>query len=181
MRSWRLVGVWVLVLVITTALTWQIVSLASDQVADEPLAIAPATSTTLGSSTSSSSTTTSTTERQTTTSITGPTDDDSSPTTSTPAGGGGTSPASSSATSPTSTAAEWSLRTITTEGGTVVVRYRPNEVALQAATPAPGFETEIDDFGPPRVRVEFESDDTDVRVEARWEGGGLDVDVTGDS
>lgn len=178
MRSWKLVGVWVLVLVITTALTWQIVSLASDQVADEPLAIAPATSTTLGSSTSSSSTTTSTTVRQTTTSITGPTDG-SSPTTSTPAGAGGTS--SSSATSPTSTAAEWSLRTITTEGGTVVVRYRPNEVELQAATPTPGFEMDIDETGPPRVRVEFENDDNDIRVEARWEGGGLDVDVTGDS
>lgn len=63
----------------------------------------------------------------------------------------------------------------------MVVRYRPNEVELQAATPAPGYEVEIDDFGPPRVRVEFENDDTDIRVEARWEDGGLDVDVSGGS
>lgn len=58
-----------------------------------------------------------------------------------------------------------------------MVRYRPGEVQLQAATPAPGFAVEIDDAGPPRVRVEFESDDADVRVEARWADGALDVDV----
>lgn len=38
---------------------------------------------------------------------------------------------------------------------------------------------EIDDAGPPDVRVEFESDDTDIRVEAQWEDGTLDVEVTG--
>lgn len=59
------------------------------------------------------------------------------------------------------------------------MRYRPNEVELQAATPAPGFEMEIDDDGPQRVRVEFDNDDTDIRVEARWEDGGLDVEVSG--
>lgn len=62
----------------------------------------------------------------------------------------------------------------------MVVRYRPGEVTLQAATPAPGFAVEIDDGGPPRVRVEFESDESDVRVEVRWEDGGLDIDVSGD-
>jgi hypothetical protein len=54
-------------------------------------------------------------------------------------------------------------------------------VELQAATPAPGFEMDIDETGPPRVRVEFESGDDDIRVEARWEDGALDVEVTGDS
>jgi hypothetical protein len=60
-----------------------------------------------------------------------------------------------------------------------VLRYRPNEVELQAATPLPGFEVEVDDPGPERVRVEFESEDTDVRVEAKWDDGSLEVDVTG--
>jgi cytoskeletal protein RodZ len=177
MKSWRLVGVWVLVLVITTALTWQIVSLASDQVGDAPVAIAPATTTsTLGSSSS-----TTTHDPTTTSSITRSTNNGSSPTTSTP-GDGGTSSSSTSATTPaTSSPTEWSLRTITTQGGTVVVRYRPGEVELQAATPAPGFEMEIDDAGPPDVRVEFENDDTDIRVEARWEDGSLDVAVNGDT
>lgn len=66
---------------------------------------------------------------------------------------------------------------MTTTGGVVVLRYRPGEVELQAATPAPGYAVEIDDPGPPRVRVEFEGDGDEVRVEARWERGGLDIDV----
>jgi len=176
MRPWKLVGAWVVVLLVTTSLTWQIVSLASNQVGDGPAAIAPATTIVQDDSTSSSSTssTTTSTTTPTTTSVTG----GSSPTTST-AGGDSSSPSATSATS--SSAAEWSPRTITTEGGTVVIRYRPSEVELQAATPTPGFEMEIDDYGPPRVRVEFEDDDTDIRVEARWENGTLEVEVTGDT
>ena len=60
-----------------------------------------------------------------------------------------------------------------------MVRHRPGEVELQAATPAPGFAVEIDDDGPERVRVEFVSDDVEVRVEVRWENGSLDIDVDG--
>jgi len=60
----------------------------------------------------------------------------------------------------------------------VVVRYRTGEVELQAATPAPGYDVEIDDAGPPSVRVEFESDDSDVRVDVEWKDGGLDVEVS---
>jgi hypothetical protein len=59
----------------------------------------------------------------------------------------------------------------------VVVRYRPGEVELQAATPAPGFAVEIDDAGPPRVRVEFDSDEVEARIEVRWENGSLDIDI----
>lgn len=173
MRSWRLVGVWALVLVITTALTWQIVSLASDQVAETPVAIAPAATTTTGSSTASSppSSTTARGPGPTSTTTAG-----ASPTSSAPNHGSSSTSAPSASTS----AVEWSLRTVTTQGGTVVVRYRQGEVELQAATPAPGFEMDIDDSGPPRVRVEFENDDQDFRVEARWQDGGLDVEVTGD-
>lgn len=57
------------------------------------------------------------------------------------------------------------------------MHYHPGEVELQAATPAPGFSVEVDDAGPPRVRVEFESEIADVRVEARWDDDALDVDV----
>jgi hypothetical protein len=53
-------------------------------------------------------------------------------------------------------------------------------VELQAATPAPGFAVEIDDEGPPRVRVEFDSDDAEARIEVRWENGSLDVDIDED-
>ena len=60
-----------------------------------------------------------------------------------------------------------------------MVRHRPGEVELQAATPAPGFAVEVDDAGPTRVRVEFEGQDDDARVEVRWDGGTLDIDVDG--
>ena len=61
-----------------------------------------------------------------------------------------------------------------------MIRHRPGEVELQAATPAPGFDVEIDDAGLQRVRVEFESEDSDVRVEAEWRNGVLEVSITGD-
>jgi hypothetical protein len=51
---------------------------------------------------------------------------------------------------------------------------------LVATTPLPGFDVEITDSGPQRVRVEFENDDTDVRVDAEWKDGGLEVEVTGE-
>jgi hypothetical protein len=52
-------------------------------------------------------------------------------------------------------------------------------VELQAATPAQGFHTEIDKAGPPDVRVEIESEDADLHIEARWEDGGLKVRISG--
>ncbi|HJS72222.1 MAG TPA: hypothetical protein VJ858_05790 [Acidimicrobiia bacterium] len=58
-----------------------------------------------------------------------------------------------------------------------MVRYRPEQVELQAAIPAPGFGVEVDEVGPPRVRVEFENDDDRFQVEARWESGALQVEV----
>jgi hypothetical protein len=42
---------------------------------------------------------------------------------------------------------------------------------LESVTPAAGFTYEIDDSGPDRVRVRFESGDHKVEIEARWEGG----------
>ncbi len=59
-----------------------------------------------------------------------------------------------------------------------MVRYRPGEVVLQTATPAPGFNTEVDDAGPPEVAVEFESEEKKVEVSAKWLNGDLSVEVT---
>ncbi len=164
MFSWKAVVVWVGALVVTTLLTWQIVSAADSRVGEVPVAVAP----TLASSTTSSPTTTS----PTTSTAVSPTTDVSGPTTTTPSATTSSSGASTSTSSPPA----WSVRTITSPGGTVVVRYRPNEVVLQAATPASGFSVEVDDAGPPKVRVEFEGED-DVRVEAEWNDGQLDVEI----
>lgn len=60
------------------------------------------------------------------------------------------------------------------------LRYRPGEVTYQSATPAPGFQVEVDKPGPPVVKVEFESESTKIEVEAAWEDNGLDVHVSGE-
>lgn len=174
MISWRMAAAWVAALVVATVLAWQIVGLADSQVGDTPVAVAPSlTTTTNGTeSTTVPSTSTSTTAARATTTTT--------PGATTSSSSGATSTSSSTATSSTTASEQWSLRTVSTTGGVVVVRYRTGEVELQAATPAPGFSVEVDDAGPPRVRVEFESEVADVRLEVRWENGALKVDVGDD-
>jgi hypothetical protein len=157
---------WVAALVLATVLTWQIVGLADSQVGDVPAA---APSLPAASSTSTSEVT-----------ATSPAADSTSTSTaSTTATTGTTAPSPTSPSAPvtTVTSAEWSVRTVNSAGGTVIIRHRPGEVELQAATPAAGFSVEVDDSGPTRVRVEFEGDDDDIRVEARWQDGELEVTV----
>lgn len=60
----------------------------------------------------------------------------------------------------------------------MVLRYRPGEVTYQSATPAPGFQVEVDEHGPPEVEVEFESESRKVEVHAAWREGDLDVEVS---
>jgi cytoskeletal protein RodZ len=158
---------WVAALVLATVLTWQIVGLADSQVGDVPVAAAP--SLPVASSTSTSEVTSTTRAPEST----------STSTASTTVTTGTTAPSSTSPSAPASTdaAAEWSVRTVNSAGGTVIIRHRPGVVELQAATPASGFSVEVDDSGPTRVRVEFESDDADIRVEARWQDGELEVTV----
>lgn len=178
MISWRMAAAWFAALVAATVLTWQIVGLADSQVGGAPAALTPNLESTtkdpiLTTSTSTtSSTTSSVAVSSTTTTVPAePSSSSTSPTSST----------TSSSSSTTSAASEeWSVRTVNTAGGTVVVRYRREEVELQAATPVPGFSVEVDESGPPRVRVEFENDLAEVRVEVRWEDDGLDIDIDED-
>ena len=65
----------------------------------------------------------------------------------------------------------WQQTTIPSKGGLVIVSYRPGEVRLESIAPTPGFSYEIDDQGPPEVRVEFEGGDVKVEVRVRWDGG----------
>lgn len=169
MISWRMAGAWLGAVLLTTVVTWQIVGLADSQTGLAPAAVAAPTSTLIANTTTTTSpTSTSTGDPVTTTSTPGTTTSDSADKT-----------ASSSSTSTTSTTlgTEWNVQTVSSAGGSVVVRHRPEEVELQAATPAPGFRVEIDDAGPDRVRVEFESDAIRVRVEVRWRGGALSVNI----
>ena len=77
----------------------------------------------------------------------------------------------------TTSVPKWAVKSVETPGGTVVVKYRVGEVVLQAATPAPGFQAEVEKAGPPEVEVEFESESAKFEVKATWKDGEFDVDV----
>jgi hypothetical protein len=90
-----------------------------------------------------------------------------------------TAPSTSAPSSTTtSTVVEWTVKTTATNGGTVVVKYRPDEVVLQAASPAVGFRVEVDKVGPPEVDVEFESETLKVEYRARRDHGELKIEIS---
>lgn len=169
MRRFTLFFGWLVVVGLATTLTWQIVSAADDRVSERPIAplnvAAPAIA-----------------DPSTTTSTTLPSTMTTSPTTSTVSSTGVTAaPATTPTSSPTTTAATWQARSVNTSGGTVTLRYRPGEVTYQSATPAPGFQVEVEKPGPPAVKVDFESESQKVEVEASWEDDGLDVHVSSEN
>ncbi len=178
-RSTLFLG-WLVVVVVATTLTWQIVSAADDQVSERPIAplnvAAPAIADNSTTTTTTTLTTTSLAASTTTTAASeSPPPSSPETTTATPA----TTPSSTAATSPSTTeAATWQTRSVETSGGTVVLRYRPGEVTYQSATPAPGYQVEVEKPGPPEVRLEFESESRKVEVEASWQDDGLDVHVS---
>ncbi|MFQ5523306.1 MAG: hypothetical protein ACE5F5_06970 [Acidimicrobiia bacterium] len=186
MRRWTLFGIWSLVLVLTTALTWQIVSAADGRVNDRPLAVniaAPiieaATATTPVSNAPGAATTlpelTPSTE-----STVAPTGQTTSSTTTTTEAGQLPPATTEHPTTTTTTASEkaWAFETVPTKGGTVTVSYRPGEVVFEAATPVGGYRFEVEREGPPEVEVEFESYDLKIEVRVKWSDGELDIRVT---
>lgn len=173
-----------LAVVLTTAVAWQIVAVADERVGERPvLPVQAAPTTTIELSEATGPTpppeptlppptddlTTTTTAETTTTEPSG----QGSPPTSSAAG----SSTSSTSTTSTTTSARWSTKTIATNGGTLVVSYRPGEVILETAVPLPGFETEIEKTGPPVVEVKFESGNLKVDIKVDWENGQLEIEV----
>ena len=152
---------WILATTLVTLAAWWVVAAASGEVtetAGAPLVV-PTTSSTLDpGSTSLPITSTTTTPTSTTT---------SQATTSTTAGG----------STSTTSAMPSGVETINSAGGTVTVSYGDGQVHLQGASPAFGYSMEIEKTGPDEVRVDFESDDSDVSVRVKWEDGGLDIEV----
>ncbi len=185
--NWRLAAGWVLAVVLTTAVAWQIVAVADERVGNRPvlpLQAAPTTTIELSEATGPTPPPEPTlpprTDDLTTTTSIAP---ETTSTTQATAATSSTSTPSTSSTSTTSTTAapRWSTKTVGTSGGTVVMSYRPGEVILQTAVPLPGFETEIDNSGPPVVEVEFDSSSLRVDIKAEWDNGELVVDVEEDS
>ncbi|MBG0815963.1 hypothetical protein [Planomonospora sp. ID82291] len=72
--------------------------------------------------------------------------------------------------------AEGRSRTITTAGGNVIARCDGGVAVLRTWSPAQGFRVDDVERGPAaRARVEFESDEADVKVEVRCGADGLPV------
>ena len=69
------------------------------------------------------------------------------------------------------------METVESAGGTVTVVYSNGEVTLAGATPAFGYKMEIEDEGPERVRVDFESDENEISVRIEWKDGQLEVEI----
>jgi hypothetical protein len=167
MRKPALAVIWIIATSVTTAIAYVAVNAAGAEVTDRPLTsvVAPdndassTTSTTAGIPTSAAvGSNTSTTDN-----VTAP---------SAPAATAAT-PSTSTLSVPatTTSAGPWQQATIPSEGGLVIVSYRPGEVRLESVAPSPGFGYEIDDQGPSEVRVEFDGGELRVEIRARWDNG----------
>ncbi len=128
--------------------------LSAEQVREE----LPATSST-SSTTSTTASTTPTTAPATTSTTAGTTD-------------GGTD--GSPSTTTTAPAAAPTTRSYEMVGGTATVRFSAGAVTLVAATPKAGFTVDVGEGHSNGVRVEFEDEDHESRLDAWWDGGPQD-------
>ena len=147
MRRPLLVALWLIATAATTAVAYVAVNAAGAEVTDRPLTSVVATGET----------------------PTSPVRPSASTVTTTPTSGSATSATGSTSANTSSPA--WEQRAIPSTGGLVIVSYRPGEVRLESVAPTPGFRHEIDEAGPPEVRVEFEGAEARVEVRVRWDGG----------
>lgn len=77
---------------------------------------------------------------------------------------------------PTATTTPGRSRVITTVGGTVIARCEGGLVTLRSWSPAQGFQVDDVERGPDdRARVEFESEETEVKVEVHCSADGSPV------
>ena len=164
MRKPALIVIWIVATFATTAIAYVAVNAAGAEVTDRPLTSVVAPEDTGSPSTSSSAATATTRGTESTTTTAG-TVTPAPPTTVT------TAPTTSTSPTTTTSAGPWQQATIPSEGGLVIVSYRPGEVRLESVAPSPGFSYRIEDQGPPDVRVEFEGGELRVEVRVRWDNG----------
>jgi hypothetical protein len=62
-------------------------------------------------------------------------------------------------------------RTYALVGGTATLRFSPEGVTVVTATPNPGFSVDVEAEHGNGVKVEFESDAHESRVDGWWDGG----------
>jgi hypothetical protein len=77
-------------------------------------------------------------------------------------------------TAPPPTAAPAEVRTYSLVGGSVALRFSSSGVSVDYATPNPGFSVDIEPEHGNGVKVEFESEEHESRVDGWWDGGPRD-------
>ncbi|MEV4376428.1 hypothetical protein [Streptosporangium sp. NPDC049644] len=91
-------------------------------------------------------------------------------------GGAGNTPSPAPTASATPAADTGKSRVIATAGGRVIARCENGLVTLRSWSPAQGFQVDDVERGPDaRARVEFESEETEVKVEVHCSADGLPV------
>lgn len=154
---------WVLATTLVTLAAWWVVAAASGEVneaAGAPVVVPTSTSSIDIGSSSLPDTPTTTAPGSTSTSQ-----------------GSTSTTAANGSTSTTIAAMPSGVETISSPGGTVTVSYSNGQVHLQGASPAFGYSMEIEKTGPDEVRVDFESEGSDISVRVKWEGASLDIEV----
>lgn len=197
MRKFGIIFAWVVATVVSTVIAANAVGSVRGQVTDVP-AIAAGSAANLGAGTVAEAVTSdavaSTPPGGTTfdTSV-GPVDASgtASPTsqaptvstTSAPASTTTTAASASPSSSTTTTAAAGTAKVFTyqLQGGQVTISAADPEVELVSAVPNAGYSAEVDDKGPAKVEVEFESNDRKSTFRARWVNGALDIDISNES
>ncbi len=91
-----------------------------------------------------------------------------------------TTPSSSSTSSTTTTTVAGIPRTYSLDGGTVTILATNPFVTLIGAVPNAGFTVDVEEAGPTRVKVEFESESHESEFDAYWSNGELIVDIDED-
>lgn len=91
-----------------------------------------------------------------------------------------TEAASSTTSSPTTTPPSVApfTRTYDSLGGSITVDWDGDAFTLLSVAPAAGFDAEIEDQEPTRIRVRFRGEDDDSRIETRVDNGQLTVDIS---
>ena len=93
------------------------------------------------------------------------------PETSTPTTSGSTTTSAAVPTTTGATDPRAETRTYALVGGTATLRFTPQGVTVVTATPNPGFSVDVEPENVNGVKVEFESDAHESRVDGWWDGG----------
>lgn len=167
-----IVAAWLMAAGIATALAWQVVGAADDQVSDAPLtpviAVSTPDSSTATEPPATGTTTAGTTGTSTTETVS--TAPSSTPTTT-------SSPSTTTSSSSTTTGIP-ATTTAVSDGGTVTVTGTDPLVELVAVVAAPGWSYEVTRNDDDRVEVRFENTSgNEIRIRCEWEDGKLVADI----